>query len=421
MLLALLLAGGWWMMRGRDGREEVTPSPTAVAQVSAPATSTPTSTITPTFTPTFAPTTTPTETSTPTPTLSPTPTPTLDTSSWQPIIEEGVAAYDRADWEQVVPLFDKALAIMPDNAAGKAEAYNYRGWAYHRLGENEKAIADFSRAIELKPDYARAYNNRGVAYSGLGKYQSAISDFTQAIALGHEPLKWPYASRGWSHYRLKQFDSALSDYNQCLALDADYVPCYLQRGLVYKATGNMERARQDFITCATMDIDGSNGNLCSKKLEALPTPTATPRPAPTATANASRTLFDGDPRDSAWLCDGGFRSECNFSANPACGAADGRIVYGPYCRKKDHPAIDPGLYRVEIEGTGRVRAGATDWGSQKTMFAFAQTEMDLPGSFTFCWPGRAPDGYGFETIIQATGSPATVQRIRLVYLSSSCN
>ena len=87
----------------------------------------------------------------------------------------------------------------------------------------------------------------------------------------------------------------------------------------------------------------------------------------------------------------------------------------------DYPAIDPGLYLVEISGSGRVRVGATDWGSQETMFAFAQTEFDLPGRFTFCWPGRAADGYGFETIVQTLGVPAAVQHIKLSYLGSSCN
>ena len=42
------------------------------------------------------------------------------------------------------------------------------------------AIADYSKAIELNPDFA-AYNNRGNVYNRQGKYTQAISDFNKAI------------------------------------------------------------------------------------------------------------------------------------------------------------------------------------------------------------------------------------------------
>ena len=50
-------------------------------------------------------------------------------------------------------------------------------------GDFDRAIADFNRAIELKPDYAEAYNNRGNAYSDKGDFDHAIADFSKAIEL----------------------------------------------------------------------------------------------------------------------------------------------------------------------------------------------------------------------------------------------
>ena len=67
--------------------------------------------------------------------------------------------------------------------------YNNRGFVRLRLGEYLEAIADFTQAISLNPDYAKAYNNRGNAHSNLGAYQEAIADYTQAI-----PLTPDYAS-----------------------------------------------------------------------------------------------------------------------------------------------------------------------------------------------------------------------------------
>ena len=54
---------------------------------------------------------------------------------------------------------------------GLSTAYNNRGNAYYDLKDYQKAIADYTKAIELKPDYATAYYNRGSAHDDLKDYQ----------------------------------------------------------------------------------------------------------------------------------------------------------------------------------------------------------------------------------------------------------
>ena len=55
----------------------------------------------------------------------------------------------------------------------RAVAFYNRGNAYRYRGDTERAIADYSEAIRLKPDYALAYYNRGDAYAGKSKYDGA--------------------------------------------------------------------------------------------------------------------------------------------------------------------------------------------------------------------------------------------------------
>ena len=57
------------------------------------------------------------------------------------------------------------------------------GVSYDELGQYQTAIADYTKAIQLDPDYALAYNNRGVAYRNLGQYASADADETKACSL----------------------------------------------------------------------------------------------------------------------------------------------------------------------------------------------------------------------------------------------
>lgn len=46
-----------------------------------------------------------------------------------------------------------------------------------------KAIADYTEAIRLNPEFADACFNRGNAYYGKGQYDDAIADYTEAIRL----------------------------------------------------------------------------------------------------------------------------------------------------------------------------------------------------------------------------------------------
>jgi serine/threonine protein kinase len=154
-------------------------------------------------------------------------------------------------------------------------------------------------------------------------------------------------------------------------------------------------------------------------IQGIPVPPSSQTPSPPSiptSAAAGRVIFEGDPRNSAWLCDGGFRSECEFAE---C-SKDLRLVFGPYCRNDDAPAIENGTYRVTIHGNGTVRAGATDFGPAQDPFAFGERILELPGSFSFCWPGRQPNGYGFEIMVQSLGSYASISRITIEYLGATC-
>jgi Tfp pilus assembly protein PilF len=58
-----------------------------------------------------------------------------------------------------------------------------RGQTYLELGEYEKAIQEYDKAIQLDPNYALAYHHRGNAYRELGIKGKAYADKMQACYL----------------------------------------------------------------------------------------------------------------------------------------------------------------------------------------------------------------------------------------------
>jgi len=83
------------------------------------------------------------------------------------------------------------MELKPDYA----EAYNDRAFAYYLKGDFERAIADYTRAIELRPNYPKAYNSRGVVYmaGGYGAAKS-VPDFDRAIELKPD-FRYAYINR----------------------------------------------------------------------------------------------------------------------------------------------------------------------------------------------------------------------------------
>jgi tetratricopeptide (TPR) repeat protein len=84
------------------------------------------------------------------------------------------------------------IQFNPSNA----RAYSQRGLPYMLKGEFDKAIDDFSRAIELNPDFAGAYLFRGMARLHTQEWSKAKEDLTIAKGMGVDIVDaFPYIYR----------------------------------------------------------------------------------------------------------------------------------------------------------------------------------------------------------------------------------
>ena len=93
--------------------------------------------------------------------------------------------------------------------------YLNRGAVYQRLKDKDRALADYTRAIELQPNNAMAYTNRGVLYELEGDHERAILDFDRAVELDPK-LARAYANRGASYLRKGDVDRALADFDRAI-------------------------------------------------------------------------------------------------------------------------------------------------------------------------------------------------------------
>jgi tetratricopeptide (TPR) repeat protein len=73
-----------------------------------------------------------------------------------------------------------------ESVEDSAESFYNRGLNLVGFGGNvryDRAIAHFTKAIELNPDFAAAFHSRAYAYYSIDDYDHAIADYTKAIQL----------------------------------------------------------------------------------------------------------------------------------------------------------------------------------------------------------------------------------------------
>jgi tetratricopeptide (TPR) repeat protein len=178
----------------------------------------------------------------------------------------GVAYGDLGQWDKTIPDFSRAIEIEPKYA----KAFYDRGVAYGNLGRWDMAIDDFSTAIGIDLKYADAYSNRGNAYSNLGQPDKAVTDFSTAILIDPQNAI-AYYDRGNAYSNLGQWNDAITDYSRAIEIDPKYSLAYSNRGAVYGNLGKLEEAIADFSRAIEIDPNNtkaySNRDLAYRKLQ----------------------------------------------------------------------------------------------------------------------------------------------------------
>ncbi len=136
-------------------------------------------------------------------------------------------------------------------------AYNNRGQFLMDQKKYDKAIEDFSKAIELKPNHISAVYNRGNAFMKEQKYDKALEDFNKAIELDPNYFE-AYLNRGEIFYIKKRYDLALADCNKAIVLNPNLAAAYLNRAAVFYVEGKFQEAIIDYTKAIAFNADATD-------------------------------------------------------------------------------------------------------------------------------------------------------------------
>jgi tetratricopeptide (TPR) repeat protein len=196
----------------------------------------------------------------------------LSPSNAQTYVMRGVSLGHQGKNQRALADYSTALSINPRNV----DALTDRAAISELQGDNDKAVKDLTTAISLldNDNDSLAHYNRGVAYFAMQQYDKALADYTAAIEidgkmdvaygnrcltrvlLGRELAKASddcdkaielnpngqnlYNVRGFVDLKLGRNDQALADYNTALKLDPNSPHALYGRGLAKKRRGDVD-------------------------------------------------------------------------------------------------------------------------------------------------------------------------------------
>jgi tetratricopeptide (TPR) repeat protein len=164
-----------------------------------------------------------------------------------------MAAAKEGNIDKAIDMYTKAIQLKPDYAAAHNNLGGlYASESYFRYKNDSlhlnKSIDEYTEAIRIRPFDAVYYLNRGIIYSKLKKHEKAIGDFSNALNYGSEEFKnetFIFHLRGQEYTEIGNYVKAIDDFSESLRLRPDYDKSLLMRGNAYLGAGKKDEAKVD--------------------------------------------------------------------------------------------------------------------------------------------------------------------------------
>ena len=156
------------------------------------------------------------------------------------------AYYCRANayWDLSATTMRWQTTPRPLSSIRSTSSWYVRGQLYDKLNQRDKAIADFSKAIELAPTATYIWYYRGSTHIKSGHFQEALADFTKATELAPQSAR-NWGARGMAYNRLNRPDKAVPDFDKAIQLDPREQYAWYGRGMSYIELKQPTKARAD--------------------------------------------------------------------------------------------------------------------------------------------------------------------------------
>lgn len=191
----------------------------------------------------------------------------------QQALSSGIDRYQTGDYEGAAKEFKRSIGISP-RSQYSSQSSEYLASSYLKLGNLDKAVQVYKKAIELEPSRDQTYIKLGNLYFSMNKFSEAEQEYRDAVkindnannnfSLGQVFLrleKFTEAENVFNkvkklspegvsgNYGLAQtfraqgrYDDAISHYQAAIKIKKDFYDAYSELGQVYSEIGKTDEA-----------------------------------------------------------------------------------------------------------------------------------------------------------------------------------
>lgn len=133
------------------------------------------------------------------------------------MIESAITVhYQQGDFKAMLKDTDRMIALCGDNPEAVAKAYSAKGDAYTQLGQADRAIREYERALEILPDDIGIMNNCAYLMACEGKNLAKCAKMSKKT-IEAEPENATYLDTyAWILYKQKKYSLAKSYFKKAL-------------------------------------------------------------------------------------------------------------------------------------------------------------------------------------------------------------
>ncbi len=244
-----------------------------------------------------------------------------DPDDIQSYISYGNMLRGRERFADAAEVYAEAIARVPEPGPADWSLFYFRGIAYERTKEWEKAEADFRKALELSPDQPLVLNYLGYSWVDMGiNLEEAMEMIRKAVDLRPND-GYIVDSLGWAHYRLGEFEEAVKELERAVSLRPEDPVINDHLGDAYWQVGRALEAQFQWRHARDFGAEGDELALVLRKInEGRLVEPETAEGEGDAEMPSPATLYTVKPGDSLWtisaaLLESGDAFERIFDAN----------------------------------------------------------------------------------------------------------
>jgi tetratricopeptide (TPR) repeat protein len=144
-------------------------------------------------------------------------------------------------YESEETLWSDTLAKNPDCWVG----LNNLGLSLEKQGLLDQAIADYEKAVAIKPNFIEGYNDLGTALIQKGQWAQAEREFHAALAIKPDFVA-THLDLGYVLLKEGRLDEATVEFKKALAIDPTMAQAHYNLGLVLARQGRKDEASAEY-------------------------------------------------------------------------------------------------------------------------------------------------------------------------------